>query len=46
MATKTIAERRKLRALESKRDKLQETIEKSKASLASTRAEIKHARKR
>lgn len=44
MAIKTIQDRRKLRSLEAKRDKLLETIKAAKAGLASTRADIKHQR--
>jgi len=44
MAT-TIEKRRKIRALEAKRDSLLEQAKKAKAGLATVRADLKHARK-
>lgn len=45
MASTSIVKRRQLRAAEAKRDKLMELIAKSRQSLASTRADIKHIRR-
>jgi len=41
----TIDARRKIRAMEAKRDKLIETSARVRADLIKTRAELKHARK-
>lgn len=46
MAVKTISDRRKLRAMEAKRDKLLESASKAKADLVSVRADIKHMRRK
>jgi hypothetical protein len=43
MAT-SIEMRRKIRALEARRDKLTETVSKSRSELAKVRAELKHNR--
>lgn len=46
MTTKSsVAQRRKVRALEAKRDQLIETKEKAARTLAVVRAELKHQRK-
>jgi len=46
MATKnSVAQRRKVRALEAKRDQLIETKEKTTKALAVVRAELKHQRR-
>lgn len=45
MANTSILKRRQLRAAEAKRDKLMELIAKSRQTLASTRADIKHIRR-
>jgi hypothetical protein len=44
MATKSLDQRRKIRALEAKRDSLSETKAKATQALAVTRAELKHMR--
>jgi len=46
MATRTSVEhRRKIRALEAKRDQLVQTAEKTKQQLALVRADLKHQRR-
>lgn len=45
MAAKNIAQRRKIRALESKRDMLSERYAKTRLDLAATRAALKQQRK-
>jgi hypothetical protein len=45
MATRNIAHRRKVRALETRRDTLTEQAAKIKQQLAATRAELKSQRK-
>lgn len=45
MARMTIEARRRVRAMEAKRDKLIETSARTRAELTKTRAELKHARK-
>lgn len=45
MSSSNIDKRRKIRALEAKRDQLTETKNKSVSELAKIRAELKHARK-
>lgn len=44
MAVKTIADRRALRTLEAKRDKLLESQKKARGDLVQVRAQIKHQR--
>jgi hypothetical protein len=45
MASDRIAQRRKIRELEAKRDRLTETTTKNKTEMAKVRAELKHLRK-
>jgi hypothetical protein len=45
MATKGIEHRRKVRAIEARRDKLMEASQKARAELAKTRVELKHMRR-
>jgi hypothetical protein len=44
MAASTIEKRRKIRALEAKRDQLQESKKKAETQLKLTRTELKHLR--
>lgn len=45
MATNSVEHRRKVRALEAKRDQLIQTQEKTRQQLAVVRADLKHQRK-